>query len=156
MEVVIVESVAELGSTVADAIESLLDRKPDAVLGLATGSSPVPVYDELVARFARDQISFGRARAFLLDEYVGLPPGHPESYRSVIERSFTGRVDFAPGAVMGPDGNAATSSPRVLPTSRPSLRRAASTSSSSVSERTVTSASTSPARPSAPARGSRR
>ena len=106
MEVVIVESVAELGSIVADAIESLLERTPDAVLGLATGSSPVPVYDELLARFARGRISFGRARAFLLDEYVGLPHGHPESYRSVIERSFTRRVDFAPGAVMGPDGNA--------------------------------------------------
>ena len=59
MEVVIVESVTELGSIVAGAIEALLDRKPDAVLGLATGSSPVPVYDELIDRFARGRISFG-------------------------------------------------------------------------------------------------
>ena len=105
MEVVIVPTAAELGSVVAGAIEALLARRPDAVLGLATGSSPVPVYDELVRRFERGRLSFARARAFLLDEYVGLPSGHPESYRSVIERAFTGRVDFAGGAVQGPDGS---------------------------------------------------
>jgi glucosamine-6-phosphate deaminase len=106
MEVVIVPSTAEQGTIVADAVEALLTRRPDAVLGLATGSSPVPVYDELVDRHRAGRVSFASARAFLLDEYVGLPPGHPESYRSVIERVFTGRVDFAPGAVMSPDGHA--------------------------------------------------
>ena len=58
-------------------------------------------------RCADGRISFSRATAFLLDEYVGLPAGHPESYRSVIDRTFTGRVDFAAGAVHGPDGTAA-------------------------------------------------
>jgi glucosamine-6-phosphate deaminase len=106
MEVVIVPSTTELATIVADAVEALLLRRPSAVLGLATGSSPVPVYDELVDRYRAGRVSFVSARAFLLDEYVGLPPGHPESYRSVIERLFTGRVDFAPGAVMSPDGHA--------------------------------------------------
>ena len=50
-------------------------------------------------------MTFAEARAFLLDEYVGLPAGHPESYRSVIERAFTRRVDFPPGSVQGPDGS---------------------------------------------------
>ena len=84
-----------------------MSRRPDAVLGLATGSSPVPVYDELVTRCHRGELSFARCRAFLLDEYVGLPCGHRESYRSVIERTFTGRVDFASGSVLAPDGSAA-------------------------------------------------
>lgn len=106
MEVVIVPAEDELGSIVADAVEVLLERRPDAVLGLATGSSPLPVYDELVSRHAGGGLSFARARAFLLDEYVGLPLAHPESYRCVIERAFTGRVDFRPGAVMSPDGHA--------------------------------------------------
>jgi len=106
VEVVIVPTPADLGSVVADAVEALLGRRPDAVLGLATGSSPLPVYDELVTRFMSGRLSFAQARAFLLDEYVGLPTGHPESYRSVIERAFTGRVDFSPGAVRGPDGSA--------------------------------------------------
>jgi glucosamine-6-phosphate deaminase len=104
MEVIILESTAEIGRVAADAIEALLIRKPDAVLGLATGSSPLSIYDELVARHAASRLSFARARGFTLDEYVGLPPDHPERYRHVIDTVFASRVDFAPGAVAGPDG----------------------------------------------------
>lgn len=107
MEVVILGSSAEIGCVAADAIESLLAVKPDAVLGLATGSSPLPIYDELAARCAAGRLSFARARGFTLDEYVGLPPDHPERYRNVIDTTFADRVDFAPGAVRGPDGLAA-------------------------------------------------
>jgi len=106
MEVVIVPAPEDVGRVVADAVEALVSRRPDAVLGLATGSSPVPVYDELVTRCDRSELSFARCRAFLLDEYVGLPCGHRESYRAVIERTFTGRVDFPPGSVLAPDGSA--------------------------------------------------
>lgn len=104
MEVIILESTAEIGRVAADAIEALLIRKPDAVLGLATGSSPLSIYDELVDRHVAGRLSFARARGFTLDEYVGLPPDHPERYRHVIDSVFASRVDFAPGAVAGPDG----------------------------------------------------
>ena len=104
MEVIILENTAEIGRVAADAIEALLIRKPDAVLGLATGSSPLSIYDELVDRHAAGRLSFARARGFTLDEYVGLPPDHPERYRHVIDTVFASRVDFAPGAVAGPDG----------------------------------------------------
>jgi glucosamine-6-phosphate deaminase len=92
---------------VADAIEALLERKADAVLGLATGSSPLPVYDELARRHGEGRLSFAATTAFLLDEYVGLPPDHEQSYRAVIEREFTARVDFDRHRVHGPDGQAA-------------------------------------------------
>ena len=107
MEVVILKDPAEIGRVAADAIEALLNRKPDAVLGLATGSSPLAIYDELAARCAAGRVSFKHARGFTLDEYVGLPPDHPERYRNVIDSVFVSRVDFAPGAVAGPDGLAA-------------------------------------------------
>lgn len=107
MEVVILKDSAEIGSVAADSIESLLTRKPDAVLGLATGSSPLAIYDELATRCEAGRISFKQARGFTLDEYVGLPPDHPERYRNVIDSVFVSRVDFAPGAVQGPDGLAA-------------------------------------------------
>jgi glucosamine-6-phosphate deaminase len=106
MEVVIGPG-AELGRLAADAIEQLLRAQPDAVLGLATGSSPLAVYDELARRHADAGLSFARARAFMLDEYVGLEPGHPQRYRNVIEKEIASRVDFAPDAVQGPDGLAA-------------------------------------------------
>lgn len=104
MEVVIAPDTGTLAVLAADAIGVLLARKPDAVLGLATGSSPLAVYDELVTRCTAGQISFARARGFTLDEYVGLPAEHPERYRNVIDTVFVSRVDFAPGAVAGPDG----------------------------------------------------
>jgi glucosamine-6-phosphate deaminase len=107
MEVVICRDSKEIGRIAANAIGALLARKPEAVLGLATGSSPLVIYDELATRYDDGLISFRRARGFTLDEYVGLPADHPERYRTVIETVFVSRVDFAPGAVQGPDGGAA-------------------------------------------------
>ncbi|MDV3126628.1 glucosamine-6-phosphate deaminase [Mycobacterium sp. 21AC1] len=107
MEVVIQQGPAEIARIAADAIGALLEAKPTAVLGLATGSSPVAVYDELAARCNAGSISFRQARGFTLDEYVGLPADHPERYRNVIDTAFVSRVDFADGAVQGPDGLAA-------------------------------------------------
>ena len=104
MEIVILPDAEAIGRLAADQICALLDRKPDAVLGLATGSSPLPTYDELVRRHDAGQVSFAGARAFTLDEYVGLAADHPERYRHVIEREFTGRVDLDPSRVAGPDG----------------------------------------------------
>lgn len=105
MEVVIAPE-HELATLLADAIERLLREKTAPVLGLATGSSPLSVYDELARRHDENGLSFAAARAFTLDEYVGLPASHPQRYRNVIDTEFVSRVDFAPGAVQGPDGTA--------------------------------------------------
>lgn len=107
MEVIIVETAEQAAPIVADAYSKLLAAKPDAVLGLATGSTPLGVYRELIRRHQDQGLSFAGVTAFNLDEYVGLPAGHPELYRTFIEREFTGQVDFAPDAVHGPDGLAA-------------------------------------------------
>ena len=96
-----------LARLAAGAVQALLEARPQAVLGLATGSSPLAVYDELVRRHVQEGLSFARARGFLLDEYVGLPAGHPEGYRTVIERELVSRVDLDPTRVQGPDGSAA-------------------------------------------------
>lgn len=104
MEVILVRRPEDATGIVADAYTRLLTSKPDSVLGLATGSTPLGVYRELIRRHRDEGLSFARAQAFTLDEYVGLPAGHPERYRTFIEREFTGHVDFADGAVHGPDG----------------------------------------------------
>jgi glucosamine-6-phosphate deaminase len=100
MEVLIVD---DPGTVVADVIAQHV--RPGAVLGLATGSSPLPVYRELIERHTRGDISFAGVRAFTLDEYVGLAQSHAESYHSVIRREFTDHVDL--DRVDGPDGEAA-------------------------------------------------
>lgn len=104
MEVIVPKDAAEIASIAADAVCNLLRRKPDAVVGLATGSSPLPLYAELIRRHKAGEVSFARATAFMLDEYVGLPADHPESYANVIRSELTDHVDFAPGAVHGLDG----------------------------------------------------
>jgi glucosamine-6-phosphate deaminase len=97
----------ELARLAAGAMEKLLRSQPDAVLGLATGSSPLPIYDDLVRLHVEEGLSFARTTAFTLDEYVGLSADHPERYLNVVEHEFARRVDFAPGAVHGLDGLAA-------------------------------------------------
>jgi glucosamine-6-phosphate deaminase len=107
MEVVIVADAPAAGVVGANIVTALLTRKPDAVIGLATGSSPLPVYGELIRRSRSGDISFATATAFLLDEYVGLPPAHPASYRRFIDHELAGQVDLPPSQVNGPDGCAA-------------------------------------------------
>lgn len=101
MEVVIVTDADAAGILVADAFAAHVG--PGAVLGLATGSSPLPVYRELIRRHRDEGLSFAGCRAFLLDEYVGLPHTHPESYHAVIRREFTDHIDI--DRVDGPDGD---------------------------------------------------
>ena len=104
MEVVPLSSVDGVASLAADTIEALVRARPSCVLGLATGSSPVPTYAELVARHrAGTGPSFDEVRAFLLDEYVGLPPGHPQSYRATIARELTDDLGIPADRVHGPD-----------------------------------------------------
>ncbi|WP_309127760.1 glucosamine-6-phosphate deaminase [Microbacterium sp.] len=101
-EVVIVESKAAAGALVADEIVALIDSKPDTVLGLATGSTPLPVYEALRERLAGHDVS--RVRGFALDEYVGLDPEHPESYRSVITREVIEPLGLDPARIRVPNG----------------------------------------------------
>lgn len=102
-EVVIVADAAAAGAIVADEIARLVRANPDAVLGLATGSTPVPVYEALPSRLAGVDLS--RVRGFALDEYVGLDPAHPESYRSVIAREVVQPLGLDPARVHMPDGS---------------------------------------------------
>ena len=104
MEVIVVRKPEQAAPIVADAYSKLLAAKPDAVLGLATGSTPLGVYKELIRRHNEEGLSFAKVTTFNLDEYVGLPAGHPELYRTFIEREFTSQVDIDPEAVHGPDG----------------------------------------------------
>ena len=105
MEVVIADEYT-LAELAADAIERLLRTEAAPVIGLATGSSPLRIYDELTTRHKNEGLSFAHAQAFMLDEYVGIADDHPQRYRNVIDTEIATRVDFAEGAVHGPDGSA--------------------------------------------------
>lgn len=105
-EVIIVADAATGGALVADAIADLISAEPDVVLGLATGSTPLPVYEALRPRL--EGIDVSRVRGFALDEYVGIDPAHPESYRNVIRREVVEPLGLDPSRVQVPDGALAT------------------------------------------------
>lgn len=77
-----------------------------AVLGVATGSSPLSLYEHLAASVAAGDLDLSGASAFALDEYIGLPAGHPESYATVIDRTVTRPLRLDPARVHVPDGTA--------------------------------------------------
>ena len=97
-EIVIVGSQAEAGQVAADAIAGLLGTKPDAVLGLATGSTPLSTWEAVRER----GLDLSRVRGFALDEYIGLPVGHPETYRSVITREVVEPLGLTPSLIRVP------------------------------------------------------
>ena len=93
---------AGMSQRAADIVVELLREKPDAVLGLPTGSTPLGFYDALVA----SGVSLAKARTFNLDEYLGLPRTHPQSYYSFMKRNLYDHVDLDPANAHLPNGNA--------------------------------------------------
>jgi glucosamine-6-phosphate deaminase len=104
MEVVILPTPADCGRVVADVVAAAVTDPERLPLGLATGSSPVLAYRDLIRRHREKGLSFAGVQAFLLDEYVGLPADHPQSYRSVIRQELTAHLAIADEDVHGPDG----------------------------------------------------
>ncbi|MDJ0347952.1 glucosamine-6-phosphate deaminase [Cryobacterium sp. PH29-G1] len=107
-EIVVVESKRAAGELVAASVRRLIEAKADTVLGLATGSTPLPIYAALAESFRSNPIDVSRLRGFALDEYVGLPPGHPESYRAVIDRDVVAALGLTPNNIHVPNGDLAT------------------------------------------------
>ena len=97
---------AAAAAITAERIIALLDQKPDAVLGLATGATMEPVYANLVAAYRDGRVSFAKATTFNLDEYVGLAPEHPQSYRSTMQRLLFDHVDIDRRKTHVPGGDA--------------------------------------------------
>lgn len=97
---------ADMSRRAAQQIEAQLIDKPDSLLGLATGSTPVGMYDRLAELCHEGKISFGRASSINLDEYVGLGGEHPQSYRYFMQKHLFDRVDILPYNTHLPDGRA--------------------------------------------------
>lgn len=106
MHVIIVADAAEMGQVGGALIANDMAAKPHYVLGLATGSTPIPVYEDLVRRHREDGLDFSRVVTFNLDEYVGLPPDHEQSYRRFMNERLFDHVNIDPKSTHVPDGMA--------------------------------------------------
>jgi glucosamine-6-phosphate deaminase len=104
LEVILVETGQEGALLAAHLIARQVRLRPDSVLGLATGATPIPIYAELVRMHREEGLSFRRVSTFNLDEYVGLASDHPASYRRYMQEHLFGRVDLAPERTHVPDG----------------------------------------------------
>lgn len=106
MEVIIQESEQDSCVLAARIVASHVRAKPDAVLGLATGTTPIPFYQELVRLYLEKQVDFSRVTTFNLDEYVGLSPEHPQSYHAYMRKNFFDLVNVPEKNIHIPDGMA--------------------------------------------------
>ena len=104
MRVVIVRNYDDVSRKAASIIAGEITSKPNAVLGLATGSTPLGTYKELVRMHRKEGLDFSRVRTFNLDEYYGLAPDHSQSYHRFMEENLFGRVNIKKANVHIPDG----------------------------------------------------
>lgn len=85
-------------------IEKLVRNKPQAVLGLATGSTPIPVYQDLIRKHQKESLDFSKITTFNLDEYLGLDPSHPASYHSFMRENFFSKINIPAEQIHIPNG----------------------------------------------------
>jgi glucosamine-6-phosphate deaminase len=107
MEIVIQPTPEAASLIAAQIIARLVRSKPDCVLGLATGSTPQLTYRELVRMHREDGLDFSRVTTFNLDEYVGLPREHPQSYHAFMQENLFRHINVTPARIHIPDGLAA-------------------------------------------------
>jgi glucosamine-6-phosphate deaminase len=104
MEVIVQRDYEHMSKVAAQIVAELLNTKPNAVLGMATGSTPLGLYQELVRLHKKEQLDFSRVTTFNLDEYVGLNVNHPQSYHYFMHEHFFSHVNIPAQNVNIPSG----------------------------------------------------
>lgn len=104
MEVFIFPDANAMSIAAAREVAQVLNAKPNAVLGMATGSTPLGLYQELVRMYQRREIDFAHVTTFNLDEYVGLPVTHAQSYHHFMHEHFFRHINIPPQNVHIPSG----------------------------------------------------
>ena len=104
MEVIIQSTPADAARIAATLIAKAVRAKPTLVLGLATGGTPLLLYDEIVRMNREEGLDLRHIRTFNLDEYLGLPTNHPASYRRFMQENFFARTNIDPHRTFVPDG----------------------------------------------------
>ena len=104
MKIIRAKDYADMSRKAANIISAQVIMKPDCVLGLATGGTPVGTYAQLVDWYNKGDIDFSEVTTVNLDEYRGLPKEHPESYWSFMHRNLFDKVNIDPAKINLPDG----------------------------------------------------
>lgn len=105
MKIIVADTYEEMSRLAADEIAAVMAEKPNCVLGLATGTTPIGLYADLVARHERGELSFADVSSYNLDEYRGLPGTHEQSYRYFMQDNLFDHVDIDVARTHVPDGS---------------------------------------------------
>ena len=95
MNLIVVDNYEELSKVAAKEFAKVISEKPNAVLGLATGGSPVGMYKELIKMYENKELDFSKITTVNLDEYVGLNPEHEQSYRHFMNENLFKYINVA-------------------------------------------------------------
>ena len=106
MEIIIEQNAAAASHAAAHLVSRLLREKPNSVLGLATGNTPLLLYREMIRMHREEGLDFSGVTTFNLDEYIGLEPTHPQSYHAFMEEHLFSQININPDNVHIPDGSA--------------------------------------------------
>ncbi|MHC4294863.1 MAG: glucosamine-6-phosphate deaminase [Planctomycetota bacterium] len=106
MEVIIGKDYEEISRAAAKVVADIIDAKPDAVLGLATGSTPLGLYKELIRLHKKEGLDFSKVTTFNLDEYVGLTPDHDQSYHYFMYENLFKHINVRMESTHVPSGTA--------------------------------------------------
>ena len=104
MRIYVTEDYNAMSRRVASVLAAQVMLKPDCVLGLATGSTPVGAYKQLVEWYKKGDLDFAQVRSINLDEYVGLAPTHDQSYRYFMQHNLFDHVNIVPANTNVPNG----------------------------------------------------
>ena len=104
MEVIILNTPEAVATLAADLVSKQVNQKANAVLGMATGGTPLKTYEKLIEKCSAKEVSFKQASTFNLDEYIGLPSDHPRSYRYFMRENLFDHIDIDPENTHIPDG----------------------------------------------------
>lgn len=106
MEMIIVDDYEQLSQRASDLIVEQVSMNPESVLGLATGGTPLGIYRELIKANREGKIDFSSVSTLNLDEYIGLAPSHPQSYRQFMKRELFDAINISEARTYIPDGRA--------------------------------------------------
>src|SRR3954464_8619490 len=104
MEVVVLPTYEQMSRAAAQVVADVLNAKPNAVLGMATGSTPLGLYQELVRKHREEGLDFSQVTTFNLDDRHAVRPQHRQSYHYFMHMNFFRHVNIAPGNIYLPSG----------------------------------------------------
>jgi glucosamine-6-phosphate deaminase len=104
MRIIVANTDEDMGKIAAEEVSKLVNQKPNCVLGLATGSTPIGMYKELINLYKENKVDFSKVKTINLDEYIGLSGDHEQSYRYFMNEHFFNHINIDKNNTFLPDG----------------------------------------------------